>query len=884
MRRRIFSSLLLLLILAFTVQAQGNQWRAWLYNPLEGRLTLVDDEGLIRDEVRLPIPLGFDFYSFEMAISASGERVAYIVTDNQTNERQLFVYDTRLDRPLATFTLPATFADGMRFISNDNHSFNTSETALAFGFSLADGGWQIIILDLRQGLISLILRSSTLADLPSDIGLTPVIQRYTGTEVAFTLVDASIPGASIVAGSYAWDTATNSVREDASYPALDNDTLLTTDEVLTATSDVELPNNNTAFAVGQNNALYVYDPQSDEPFPFYNATELSLFQPRFVQGGARILVSGLNPTGEPFWQLLDRNGRLVGEWRIPEGRIISGIKGVAGGFIYTMNTVIPGGESFATLAYVDRSEPLGEGTPLWISSPGTSPRLLRVIEGETPQHENFIAWGRAASTATLTETVVDDPAASAIIDGWHTWIYQVTGRVTRLDDTGKILNAVDLPLLESDEPPQRIAVSPSGDLFAYVVGVNGRPSHLEVYDIRSAAIIMTFILPQDGSASIPSHTLERVARARVFNADETALAFGFGLGQSGWQIVILDLENQRVINLLRHDDPAMAAYDPDTSFGVVPVIERFESTQVFFTIQPAGEIAPPYGSFTWDSLTGAVIPNLLHPNAFNSVFADEVIMSMADYRLSNIEALFDQPQLNALHVYDPQTQTRFPFYVDEAFSLAAATFIQNGERVLIERVGPDEQSGGWVAIERDGSFVGITPLPQVVLDQAGTVDGFLYIPRTEDSELTVFHINTRTSLSVSDVIWRRLPPSSQPQIAWVSQSVAAEDFIPWAQIAPPTGNDVFFPPTPVPEAPTAGGLVIGSQVTVNTTDGDQLNLRGTPGRGGDIITRLPDGLRVEVLDGPREVGGLEWWLVRTPSDTEGWVVASVDGVRTLVSG
>ncbi len=71
-------------------------------------------------------------------------------------------------------------------------------------------------------------------------------------------------------------------------------------------------------------------------------------------------------------------------------------------------------------------------------------------------------------------------------------------------------------------------------------------------------------------------------------------------------------------------------------------------------------------------------------------------------------------------------------------------------------------------------------------------------------------------------------------------------------------------------APVPGEtLAVGDHV-VTYTPGDVLNLRNAPG--GDVVTRLTDGTRLTVTDGPVATGGHTWLKVSGPN-ADGWVAA-----------
>lgn len=71
-------------------------------------------------------------------------------------------------------------------------------------------------------------------------------------------------------------------------------------------------------------------------------------------------------------------------------------------------------------------------------------------------------------------------------------------------------------------------------------------------------------------------------------------------------------------------------------------------------------------------------------------------------------------------------------------------------------------------------------------------------------------------------------------------------------------------------------LTSGTQATIHTTEGDQLNMRNAPSINGSIISQLPNGSQVTVQDGPTIADGYTWWRVLTANRNEGWVIESCD--------
>ena len=76
-------------------------------------------------------------------------------------------------------------------------------------------------------------------------------------------------------------------------------------------------------------------------------------------------------------------------------------------------------------------------------------------------------------------------------------------------------------------------------------------------------------------------------------------------------------------------------------------------------------------------------------------------------------------------------------------------------------------------------------------------------------------------------------------------------------------------------------LLVGEEAFV--TSGDELlNVRSGAGTDFDVVARVPDGERVDLLEMPQISGGYRWWHIQLPDGTDGWVVDRVDGERMLI--
>ena len=84
--------------------------------------------------------------------------------------------------------------------------------------------------------------------------------------------------------------------------------------------------------------------------------------------------------------------------------------------------------------------------------------------------------------------------------------------------------------------------------------------------------------------------------------------------------------------------------------------------------------------------------------------------------------------------------------------------------------------------------------------------------------------------------------------------------------------------------PEARSLTIGETATVNTSDGDPLNLRSNPSTEVEVLTALADGATVTLLDGPVVAEDYVWWYVLTEEGIQGWVVESIpeESLQTLI--
>jgi len=857
--------LFFLLSVCLVVSAQTDTWQAWLYDAGSGDLTLIDGQGFIRSQATLPLTQNMSLYPYNVAVSASGARLAYILSD--THRSELVVYDPRpgIRDIVLRYALPDVIADTLSLSSTVGQLFAPDETRLAFGYSRQGGGWDIVLIDTQSDQASLILKGGAgrAADLPIDRGITPVIRSFDGVRVAFTLVQAGVTSfTGKIWPSYLWDIQANTIVAAPAYAALDGDVFAPTGEIIEAVTD------------DQPHIALFPDRTAAEPLILTQTPSSGALLPQFVQNGMAILYAILDDRQRMTYQLLRRGAAQPETWQAGSTQIIGSRFGTATGFAYTVDLTNSDGTNAMTLYHLDTTGELTDGTPLFAAPAFTHPRLIWLND---PRLTPAPLWNDPTPIATQV-------AAYTQADTWQLWIYQDNGVAVRVDNQGRALDLEAIPpenalpgIVDGDIlRPTRLSASPDGTLLVYALGVNDS-MYVQVYDTRQNRVLMTHRIDESLGTRAPT-TLDR-APHNLFNETQTAFAFGYGKAQ-GWQIDVLDATSGDIFTSLLPESPAMRSLITDTAFGVVPVIQAFVEGKVSFTIQGAGSFTPPYPSFVWDTVTGGVNPTLLYANPMVDTFAasGEVIMAMIDPRLPNSADRFLYGQVNALHVYDPTTGTRTPFYNAQTLWLQQPIFIQNGERILSGGVNASGAFAGWTVVERDGEVAGLLPLTDDLIAAVGTGSGFVYIPRDEaGNNLSLYYVNTRQALDAGQPIWS-IPRTGRPQIVWAAYPTQEVAYRPWRSLAVPVDvGQVTLVETPQ----VAVVLAAGGTATVRTTGGDALLLRDAAGLDANVLTRLNSGTRITLLRGPATVAGKDWWQIQTPGGAVGWVVTEIDGIKTL---
>ena len=116
-------------------------------------------------------------------------------------------------------------------------------------------------------------------------------------------------------------------------------------------------------------------------------------------------------------------------------------------------------------------------------------------------------------------------------------------------------------------------------------------------------------------------------------------------------------------------------------------------------------------------------------------------------------------------------------------------------------------------------------------------------------------------------LWKKATPLPMPMPTQTQTPAPAATATP-----APTGTSTAAPaPTATPTATAAPVLSVGVLATVNGTGAQQLKIRAAPGLDQGLVSTLPDGTRLRVLEGPQTKDGFSWWKVQTEDGLQGWV-------------
>lgn len=369
------------------ISAQGGRdWTAWMYNAADGSIAQVAPDGRIVGALYLPLPQAYNTYGQRVVVSPSGRYVAYSAYDSTAADpsSQLFVYDVSLGSILYGYDLADAqtsgfdFAAGFRLLP-DSAAFDEVNGQFAFGY-LREGSaeWRVVVGDLANGTEFTSLSSGSASDVTPQ-GDVPVVRRYDGQRVTFTMVP---PGGASVGGVYPafdWNIGTGELAENGAYATFEIAALPATGERLHVIRDEALP-----IAEGATTNVVEAITPDGERFTFYTDPEANLERAYFVEDGARVLVEVTNlATDQRSLRVLNRDGTVAGELL----GTLENIRGVPSGYVGTFDSA----EGLA-LAYIDTSLNPHAPVTLWTAGGSTGVQFAFVAaSGGAPA--NFGGWG-----------------------------------------------------------------------------------------------------------------------------------------------------------------------------------------------------------------------------------------------------------------------------------------------------------------------------------------------------------------------------------------------------------------------------------------------------------------------------------------------------------
>lgn len=412
---------------ALPVGAAGDYWTAWLYDWEFGRVVLIDSDGMTLKDQVLPA-VGGNQYSHQIAVSRDGRLIAYTTTlydpASATATATLVVYNTDTNTTVFTVALPPNGYYGLDY-GGSMYMFSPTNNRLAFGYAAFAGDtaiWQVMVADLASSTIVNTLDSSSaiaVASGAADVNalVAPVVQNFTDSTIAFTLVAAASEGSPIYP-AFAWNFSAGTVTPNDVYTSMDMDQNALGEAVIT-THDPDYPYayaGESGFPIP--NLFNAYDITSGSVLPFYEAP--GAFDPVFVQSSELIAYRSFNPVtfADEALRVIRRDGVTVGELTsavLPLDNITS-VDGTVNGFIYTASGGT--GRAGGTTVYRVFTRPGSIPDPMmpvsiWNSTLGANYVIAWISDEQYGPTEMPTAWG-TLSAGMLIEPPLPPTSAPAV--------------------------------------------------------------------------------------------------------------------------------------------------------------------------------------------------------------------------------------------------------------------------------------------------------------------------------------------------------------------------------------------------------------------------------------------------------------------------------------
>ena len=466
------------------------------------------------------------------------------------------------------------------------------------------------------------------------------------------------------------------------------------------------------------------------------------------------------------------------------------------------------------------------------------------------------------------------PSRLAASSDWRAWLYHPqNGQLIQIDSHG---NQRVNTTIHTQLNPEQVIISPNSQLVAYVVSNPRTFEHeLVLHDLVNQRNLSSTHLPQPQYGLFNQDDRLHLSRY-TFNDSSTRLAYSVFIAGEGWEIRVVDCLTGELLVRMTDRSPVLAPF-PDIHSGTMPYIQRFNENEIAFTIDNGSSPLTLHSNFIWsfadNSLRQSNIYRVFETDTLRA--SGEVIMPLPDHRFaaSNKDVIRPRLQHNTLQMADPLSQTRAPFFTDEALDFQAVQFIQNGEQFLITAQ-VDRLRSRWLVVNRAGERV--RSLPVAGDEVAGSPDGFAYLAIV-GNQTALVHVDTRNFTSLGETIWVSkgiwhlidVPMERTPNLP-VPPSLAEP-----LQMPDSVKNSL----TPFPLPPPM--LNVDMDVQIQTFDDDYINLRESPSTSGQVLALLENGVLMTLLDGPIEADGYTWWQVRVGKRV-GWLVERIGDLQAII--
>lgn len=422
------------------------------------------------------------------------------------------------------------------------------------------------------------------------------------------------------------------------------------------------------------------------------------------------------------------------------------------------------------------------------------------------------------------------------------------------------------PKLPNEIPGSQVqlGISPDGRYLVIAAALsNPAVESLGIYDLQAGQFVQTH-------NAQPTETIH-LGPQTSFSRFSGQIAVGFKSGDfnaPAWRVITFDLATGNATAVLDSTHPSV----PGNQL-VIPAIRQFGVDEGFgkeivhFQLIPYGTGgALEYPAYGWmpdppPANLGNAVQGSFYTRAGSDIhfMSGEEVYAYTDPNYAQLPPQGPAPSHNAIARAIAANPTLI--WVDGTVWNFQARWAASNQWVLYHA---DNGQGvsGWSVILADGTPLNNQRklLPQGVSTAVGTPDGYVYLANN-----TLFYTNSFDNTTGAALM--QSVPGQEARFVYVTPAGVqfALPALGDGTIVANPGN--IAPPQTCQGAPSPR-LTVGESARVTYTNGVALNLRNAPG--GSLVTQLPEGTVVSVINGPQCQGGYNWWQIQV---TQGAAVA-----------